>query len=321
MLENVIKDRVLDAKCRSRFILGTWGLSGEGARPNFSYGETSESTMYQVLDLAWESGLRCLDTAWSYGDGVGLRRIARWQKSAGVEWNIIAKLGRKKPDVSRFDLPSLKILMEEYFFYEELLGSPKTILIKDPPVSSYKNGSLDELICHFEKAIDDANFGVASHHPELISFLNEGQRPRIAQVELNGINRALSVPEVRTIDAKLRNWKVWSMQPLAYGFISDPDRMFKNSDWRFRISDQSQQTFRAFSRLFRSRLEKLLPEVDPTVSAIAYCLSVPGIDRTVIGPKNCQQLKSSLSALQLLDDQVVRERLHSLIETEFPKGV
>lgn len=312
-----------------RFVLGSWGLAGAGIRARSSYGTVDAGQSSAVLDAAWEAGLRRIDTALSYGDGDGLRRIAAWQRSTGCRWQIVAKPGRPVTDNGPVSRTAPALLLEEVERIADFVGPPDVVLVKDPPEPEYVGGQLPGVLDRLEALLPRALVGVASHRPDLACDLPGGIRTRIAQVELNGVNRFMAVPPIVKLSRSAAGgtrppaWRVWAMQPLAYGYLADPRRIPAPEDWRSRIPDPSLRLLRATAAAFVERLRASVPigaGKDPAALAIAYCLCVPGVDRVVVGPRTTEQLRSSLGALSLVDDVATRQGLQDVVAVEFGSG-
>ncbi|MER8113803.1 aldo/keto reductase [Streptomyces sp. NPDC094031] len=303
-------------------VLGTWGLAGQGDLPrDRSYGEVSEGVAHETMDRAWRAGLRHIDTAPGYGAGEGLRRVGRWQRSRGRSWRVAAKPGRPltgRGPVSDLSLPSL---VGEVEHGAELTGDPACILVKDPPARSYTDGRLAGTLGALEHRFPGTTVGVASHLPEALAEFAEScrqPRTRIAQIELNAVNHRVACPAADRLAA--RGWEVWAMQPLAYGFLARPGFVpVPGTDWRAGLPTEAQRAMRAAAHCFARGVPSArasgrpLQEgaVPPAAWAIAFCLSVPSVTRSVVGPKNVAQLEAALLALDLVSDPDVAEELRT----------
>ncbi|MET9671038.1 aldo/keto reductase [Streptomyces sp. NPDC006475] len=327
-------------------VLGTWGLAGRGGLSvDRSYGEVTDAVAYETLDRAWELGIRIADTAPAYGGGAGLRRVGQWQRMRDRRWRIAAKPGR--PDVGGGPVSDLRlpVLVDEVESGARLTGTPAYVLVKDPEPGAYTDGSLAAVLDLLEERLPDATVGVASHLPEALAGLaarcpartafpaDAGpvapRRARVAQIELNAVNHRVAVPAAERLAA--RGWEVWAMQPLAYGFLACPDLVPRpGADWRARIPSGVQDGMRAAARSFawvtRAETEgdygfgvagsvgKRGPEPESAslaAWAIAFCLSVPAVTRTVVGPKNPAQLDAAVTALSIVSDHDRAHRLHT----------
>ncbi|MEU6492235.1 aldo/keto reductase [Streptomyces sp. NPDC046984] len=304
----------------SSLVLGTWGLAGRGGLPrDRSYGDVTDTAAYETMDHAWEAGIRIVDTAPAYGAGEGLRRVGRWQQTRGRRWRIAAKPGRPHAQHGPVSDLSLRGLMDEIECGTELTDEPAYVLVKDPDARSYADGSLAAALDSLEKRFPNLTIGVASHLPAALADFAASRlvgRTRVAQIELNAVNHRVAIPAAERLAAC--GWEVWAMQPLAYGFLAHPDLSpSPGADWRARIPARTQATMRAAARSF-SRAVLTLRDAEPVVDlgstdlaawAIAFCLSVPAVARTVIGPKNPAQLDAAIAALHIASNSDLSHRL------------
>ncbi|MFI6347187.1 aldo/keto reductase [Streptomyces sp. NPDC050560] len=305
-------------------VLGTWGLAGRGGLPlDRSYGEVTEDAALETMDLAWAAGLRHLDTAPGYGAGEGLRRVGRWQADRGRTWHVAAKPGR--PLTARGPASDLSPpgLLREIAHTAALTGPPAHILVKDPPPRSYTDGGLAGALHALDGRFPGARVGVAGHLPEALAEFAErpeGAAPprgRIAQIELNAVNHRVARPAADRLAA--RGWEVWAMQPLAYGFLARADPPpASGRDWRSTLPPEARRALRAAARSFargvgadRAPTGWTRGPVPQASWAIAFCLGIPSVTRTVIGPKNAAQLRDALLALELLSHPDAVERTHA----------
>ncbi|MDH6113589.1 aryl-alcohol dehydrogenase-like predicted oxidoreductase [Kitasatospora sp. MAP12-15] len=296
------------------FVLGTWGLSGSGSLPvTQSYGRVSELSASQVLDRAWELGMRTVDTAPGYGGGDGLRRLAAWQRSRGRTWNIAAKPGRPRIN----GVPTNRIgpteLLAEVAVGARLVGEPRFVLVKDPSPQSYQDGSLVEALDLLEETLPGVTVGVAGHLHASLLRLPPPPRRRVAQIELNGVNRHVSVPAGEALAGI--GWEVWAMQPLAYGFLARPDDdpgTRSQEDWRSLLPSATRTGLRAAADAFIRSAGAGEGQADRAATAIAFCLSIPAVSRVLVGPKTPQQLDAVMAALDLLSDRQRAHELHAL---------
>ncbi len=277
------------------FVLGTWGLAGaSAASPEHSYGPVDAEIAARTFDRAWDMGMRIVDTAPSYGAGEGLRRVSAWQRSRRTRWRVSAKPGR--PWVGGGHVSTLEpvSLIREVEATAELVGPPAYVLVKDPDPDSYHDGRLEQALEQLEKLLPDTTVGVAGHLPEAMVALPPPPLPRVAQIELNAVNRHVSVPAAERLAAK--GWEVWAMQPLAYGFLALPDR--RDDDWRGRIPEHVRTALRLASRAFAASAGAGSDPGDRAAAAIAFCLGVPSVSRVVLGPKRPEHLDAALAALE-----------------------
>ncbi|WP_262703253.1 MULTISPECIES: hypothetical protein [Streptomyces] len=217
---------------------------------------------------------------------------------------------------------SLPGLVAEVGQGADLAADPTYILVKDPDARSYTDGTLAEAVSLLESRFPGVTVGVASHLPEtLAEFAERWPAPctRVAQIELNAVNHRISAPAAARLAA--RGWEVWAMQPLAYGFLARPDFVpTPGTDWRAGLPSDVQAALRAAGRGFARAVRSVAESEGPTTVvgpvtlaawAVAFCLSMPSVTRTVIGPKNAAQLEAAILALDIASDPDLADRLRT----------
>lgn len=282
-------------------VLGTWGLAGAGAlSANEAYGEVDAEVAARTFDRAWQLGIRLVDTAPGYGGGEGLRRLADWHRRRPHRFSIAAKPGRYRTDAGMVSDIRLKTLLAEVTAGETQVGSPAYVLVKDPPASTYHDGSLMRVLRALAMRLPAATVGVASHLPTDLAGLPPPGGRWIAQIELNALNRTVSVPAADALAAA--GWEVWAMQPLAYGYLARAHlQVHPRRDWRALIPPQVCSGLRLGAAAFAARLS-LTDTASRAAAAIAFCLSVRSVSRVVVGPKHPGQLDAVVRALEMVAD-------------------
>ncbi len=286
-----------------RVVLGSWGISGAhtvGGAPN-GYPEVPAGRVDAVLDAAWDAGMRWVDVAPGYGAGAGMRRVADWQRRRGRVWRAVVKPGRAVREDGPHSDVTLPGLAAELRDIEAVLTDPAGVLVKDPPEAAFADGSLTALLARLAREGRPV-VGVATHRHDLAALLGDPPAPgAVVQLEYHLLNRHVAVPAAALLAA--RGWRVWAMQPLAYGFLGgryDAATRFPADDWRSRIPDRVRTAFATAAALVPGWLppavrEHPLPEV-----ALAWCLADPNVDRVVVGPRRPEHVGSVLRALPLV---------------------
>jgi aryl-alcohol dehydrogenase-like predicted oxidoreductase len=258
---------------------------------------------YSLLDAAWAAGIRYVDTAPGYWDGQAYRHLAAWQATAGHRFRVVVKPGRPirgGVPVSRLDLEGLYAEVDEA---AAVLGPPDTILIKDPPALYFSGHQLADLMDQLANRYQAARIGLTSHRLAECSLLPQVSEPRTAVIEYNGLNWWSAAPLADELHRK--GWMVWSMQPLANGFLggrcSRGREFLPSIDWRRRISLGDWEVRNRAAKAFLTGFTQLFPGISPAVLAIAFCLSDRHVERITIGPKRVAQLDDFVAALSLAE--------------------
>lgn len=290
-----------------KVVLGTWGLSGAteiDGKPA-GYSSVPEDDFVDVLDAAYDAGVRWIDVAPGYGGGAGVRRLAAWQRRRGQSWQVVFKPGRPiNGDGPRSDLSSAA-LTTEIGECVELLGEPATVLIKDPPEEAFRDGSLRRRLRSLRDDHGYSAVGVATNRLDDVTKLGSPPVPgAVVQLEYHMLNRFVSVSVARSLAAV--GWRVWGMQPLAYGFLGGRHgtaTAFRHDDWRSRMPASVRNGLSLGAAALRKSLPGDLRQHPLAEAALAWCLASPFLDAVVVGPRNRAQFATLHDAAVLAYDE------------------
>jgi aryl-alcohol dehydrogenase-like predicted oxidoreductase len=95
-----------------RVVLGCGNFGGIGSAPAFfGQGETKEEA-FELMDAAWELGLRHFDTADAYGGGRSEQWIGDWMRATGNRPTITSKTYNAMEDGADFGLARERVLRQ-----------------------------------------------------------------------------------------------------------------------------------------------------------------------------------------------------------------
>ena len=95
-----------------RVVLGCGNFGGIGSAPAFfGQGETEEEA-FELMDAAWELGMRRFDTADAYGGGRSERWIGDWMRATGNRPRITSKTFNAMEDGADFGLARERVLRQ-----------------------------------------------------------------------------------------------------------------------------------------------------------------------------------------------------------------
>jgi aryl-alcohol dehydrogenase-like predicted oxidoreductase len=95
-----------------RVVLGCGNFGGIGSAPAFfGQGETKEEA-FELMDAAWELGLRGFDTADAYGGGRSEQWIGDWMRATGNRPQITSKTFNAMEDGADFGLARERVLRQ-----------------------------------------------------------------------------------------------------------------------------------------------------------------------------------------------------------------
>lgn len=284
------------------------------------YSPVSESQFTMVLDAAWDAGVRWIDTAPGYGGGEGITRLAAWQNAKARSWCRVVKPGRPLTVTGPHSDLSVPSLVAEVSECSRKIGSPQAVLIKDPPESTYHDGSLRALLARLADRWPVA--GIATHRLDLMPLLGNAPAGNlVVQMEFHLLNRFTAV---RAADrAAKENWQVWAMQPLAYGFLGGrytAGTRFPSDDWRSRMPGHVRTALTAGAVALHRRLPSALREYPLPQLALAWCLASSAVERVVIGPRTPEQFADAVTAAHLTAEPAVTEFIMDAHRLLLPQG-
>src|SRR5207253_8592493 len=112
---------------------------------------------------------------------------------------------------------------------------------------------------------------------DLAGTLGEAPVPgAIVQLEHHLLNRHVAVPTAALLAE--RGWRVWGMQPLAYGFLGGKygaASRFPADDWRSRLPAGVRLTLAAAAAALPSFLPPAVRDRPLAEAALAWCLADP----------------------------------------------
>jgi aryl-alcohol dehydrogenase-like predicted oxidoreductase len=300
-----------------RLVLGTWGLAGSFRRfaREYGYGAVSASQAGAVLEAAWDGGLRALDLAWSYGDGIAAQRVAAFQSTSGKRFAITCKTGRIQRDGALISTTARSELRAEVDRLASLVGPPAQVLLKDPDREVLTSPLLLELCAGLQDDWPGARVGIASHELDALVGAPAARGPWVAQIEYHGLALARSRRAARCL--KERGWTVTGMQPLAYGYATGKfgaDHVFAADDWRRLIPARQHAELGQLGAEVAARLSTAVPEETAATTAVGLCLADPLLDAVVIGPKTPDQLRELIRGHAVAADRRLRDAARELWE-------
>lgn len=262
----------------SKLILGTVQF-GLNYGVNNKIGKVSEESIRDILDLAFENGIKILDTAEGYGDSQ--ERIGNYHKNSSNTFNIVTKFHAATEIDSSFDikervLEDIKILevdtlygymfhsfsdFNKYFhsFKEDLLALRSEGVIKKIGVSIYTNEELESIIDTEPIELIQLPYNL---------FDNDKLRgASIQKAKQKGI-------EIHTRSAFLQGLFFKSIDTISGNLVNLKDDLYK------------------INKLIESN------QLDMASCALNYPVSKKQIDKVLIGVDSLEQLQENINALK-----------------------
>jgi len=243
---------------------------------NNKLGQTSKSEIEKILDLAFSSGIDCLDTAQAYGDS---ETILGEILDGGKKFNIISKLDSQniRNVCSSFEtsLKNLRVNQLYGFLYHDF--------------NSYKN-NVDSIkyLLDYKSEGKINKIGFSLYYPDQLEFLlNENIPVDLIQVPYNIFDRRF---ELYFEEAKKRDIEIHIRSVFLQGcFFIDPDKL---PPFLFKIKNKI------------VKLRKLSEHNKIPLNSL--CLNFANIneyiDKIVIGVDTQDNLRDNVEALNKVEE-------------------
>jgi len=284
--------------------LGTWQLGAD-------WGVVLESDALNVLDSAYESGVRFFDTADAYGDGRSEQLISTFLTSRKIDDVIVGtKVGRRvmpqSPEIyNRENLRNWIDRSRKNLQVDTL----DLVQLHCPPNSLYHDDQLFEILDSF---IDDGRgsaygFSVETRAEALAAIA----RPNVASVQIV-FNMFRQAPLVDVFPAALAaDVSIITRVPLASGLLSgkyDHNTKFPENDHRnynregkaFDIGETFAGVDFTIGLEAVRRISALIPsDVTMAEFALRWIIDQPGVTTVIPGARSGAQAKANAKAAQI----------------------
>jgi aryl-alcohol dehydrogenase-like predicted oxidoreductase len=297
----------------SRLILGCGNFGGIGSAPRFFGQGESEVEANQLMDAAWERGIRSFDTADAYGGGRSETWIGRWCERTGNRPHLTTKVFHSVEGDPRDRGLSRGRIMRQIEGSLRRLGVDRVdmYLIHEPDPETPLEETLDALE-ELVSAGKVAAFGASNVDQ---AWLEEaGGRVAWVQNSYSLLDR--ETEDVLDFCAK-RGIGFSAFGPLAGGWLAgryrrgEPfppgSRMTMRPESYAHLEDEA--VYRGLETFEAAAGER---GVDMATLAIAWLLSDPRVTAVVLGPRRPEHLEPALAALDLELPGAERDQLASL---------
>ena len=273
---------------KDKLILGTVQF-GLHYGINNTIGRLSEDQVFELLETAYELGIRTLDTAEAYGNAHSI--ISNFHKQSEKRFNIISKYSSSNieyPDdlISRIQVHCLNFnvnYLEGYMFHSfkdfriNINKDPKVLdkikcsgLVQKIGVSVYSNGEIEELLNYKDIGLIQLPFNLFDNEYQRKDILEKAKKRNIEIHTRSAFLQGLFFKDVNTLNNKLL--------PLKKD-LNNLSLLSKNSD--IALADL----------------------------ALNYPLNKSYIDKILIGVDSLEQLKNNIKATENEFDKSIYEKI------------
>jgi aryl-alcohol dehydrogenase-like predicted oxidoreductase len=285
-----------------RVVLGCGNFGGIGSAPAFfAHGETREQA-FELMDAAWEMGLRWFDTADAYGGGRSETWIGEWTEATGNRPGITTKTFNPMDEGEDRGLAPARVRRQLETSLERLrAGRVDLYLAHEPDPAT----PIEETVGVFEELAAAAkigawglsNYGTA----ELPRALAAG-RPALLQNSLSLLDRG-DEDGVLPLCAE-RGVAYQAFGPLAGGWLTGKYRPDAPPPGGSRMTMRPEPylgydtavVYEAIDGLGRAAAERGMSMAG---LALAWLLAHPGVASIVVGPRRPEHLEPVREALAL----------------------
>lgn len=292
---------------------GGAAISGEGG--GYGFGNVSEAQAYELLEQAFEFGMRIFDTAPIYGFGLSEKRIGARFKHMREKVFIVSKSGVTWGTNFRVDMTNDPVITQKML--EQSLRDLQSDYI-DLYMIHWPDKRVDirrtmEVLAKAKDQKKILHIGLCNTTIDDLTKAQEIERIEAVQSEFNLFNTSAALnlfPHLKKDNISFMSWGT-----LDKGIISErvnEKRKFDTSDCRswapwWKKADNSKK-FEIMRKLAPHLKEKGHSGLE---LALAYNLSFEDLSVALCGAKNIEQLESLFRAL---DNLPAKEFLTELVE-------
>lgn len=283
---------------------GGAAISGEGG--GYGFGEISEGDSIELLQQAYEGGIRIFDTAPIYGFGLSEIRMGKAFKNMREKVFLVSKSGVTWHENKRVDMNNDPVIATKMI--EQSLRDLNTdyidLYMVHWPDSKFDIRRTVEVLAKARDQGKIKHIGLCNTYPEDLNKAFEVSRIEVVQSEFNLFTnsyvRENLFPILKEKNISFMSWGTLD-KGIITGRVDEKRSAYDKSDCRswapwWKDADNSAK-FEA--------MKKLWPLLDKNHHtglelALAYNLSFPELSVAICGAKNLNQLTSLLKAAKSL---------------------
>jgi aryl-alcohol dehydrogenase-like predicted oxidoreductase len=296
-----------------RVVLGCGNFGGIGSAPAFfGQGETKEEA-FELMDAAWEFGLRRFDTADAYGGGRSEQWIGDWMRATGKRPRITSKTFNAMEDGADFGLARERVLRQAATSLERLgVDRIDFYLTHAPDPETPVEETFSTFSALAERGLIGA-WGVSNVGADDLGEWLELGTPALVQNSYSLLERG-DEAEVIPLCAEL-GIEYQAFSPLAGGWLTGKYRPGEDPPAGSRMTMrpepyrhlENERVYDGLDALSRAAADR---GVSTGGLALAWALGTAG--SLVVGPRRPVHLDAAREALGLTLSEGEREELGSL---------
>ncbi len=287
----------------SEISLGTWQLGSVWGMP-FSHDEA-----FNILSMAQDEDINCLDTADVYQNGLSEKTIGEFTKSHNYHPFVITKIGRKLPIQRKEDYNEENIRK----FVDESrknmnVDALDMVLLHCPPTDAYKEKSIFKIMDQLVKEGKIKHYGVSVE--KVCEAIKALKYPGVEAIEIIFNMFRLKPAESLFAKAKKHNVAIIVRVPLASGLLTGKFHQkttFNPHDHRtFNRNGESFDKGETFSGVdydlgIRAveELKKLFHTENLAPIALRWILMFDAVSTVIPGASRAEQVKWNATAAKL----------------------
>lgn len=296
-----------------RVVLGCGNFGGIGSAPAFfGQGETREQA-FELMDAAWQLGLRRFDTADAYGGGRSETWIGDWLRATGNRPRITSKTFNAMEDGADFGLARERVLRQAATSLERLgVERIDLYLTHEPDPETPVEETFATFTALHERGLIGA-WGVSNvTAPDLREWLALG-RPSLVQNSYSLLERGDDDEVIPLCEEHGIEYQAFS--PLAGGWLTGKYRRGEEPPAGSRMTMRPEpyrhlEDDRIYDGL--EALERLAAERGVSSGGLALAWALGTAGSAVVGPRRPGHLDAVREALGLALTQAEHEELGSL---------
>ena len=257
--------------------------------------EIDESASFELMDYAWERGIRHLDTAAAYSNGASERIVGRWLATRRPEGLILAT-----KTLPPYASTALTTSLHESL---ERLGRARVDIFY---LHRWDSSLGDDGLVALDRAVRDGQvgaLGISNVSPTILTALLKRQSELgLAPFRVLQCNHNYAVSELDAAMLALQTeqaFEVVTFSPLGAGFLTGKHASGVVEGSRFAIVPGHQAIY--FKPEAKARLEKLHAVaasrgITPERLALAWALRTPAVGTVLVGGRTKAHLDQALAA-------------------------